>query len=178
MKLAFVAPLFALMAACSAPLQRGAPIPVLNVMAQAAARPFICASYDARTDTCETVSTVRVNGSRISYDTQLAVNYAGAPVALRVQADSLVRGVEECFDGKSARVTVDSSAIPDAEAKLIKTVLLETYAIYDGLCGTHYATSGEGYFFIVNNEKGIELPALSAEVRFFAERKPLRFRGQ
>lgn len=168
--------LFFLIAACSVPIERGAPVPVLTVMSEATARPFLCASFDPRSETCETVSKVSVQGNRIRYDSQLTVNYAGQPVGVRVRADSRVRGVEECFDGKSARVQVDAKDLPPGEADLIKQVLLETYAIYDGLCGTHYAAGDNGYFFIVTNEDGVELPVLSTTVQFFEDAKPLRFR--
>ncbi len=176
MKARYLAGAFAALTACDVPepVTKGAFVPLAQVYAENADKPFECVGYKASSESCEGLGRSVIRGNTVTSTTLFALD-EGLPATIKVVTRHRVKNGRACGIIGRAKVTVESDATPEAAAAVSNmfTVLM-TDMIRD-LCIGYYR-SGEGYYVETTTLNGEVVPDLTETgiSRFFATQKKLR----
>jgi len=177
MKLIFPVVGFVALSACAtpatppAPILDGAPIPFSQVLAENVDRPFECLGYDARTDTCEEVSTFEAlgNGQYIATSTTL-FGPSFPPIIITTKLSE--NGDMVCFDISEISFSVKGES--DLSTELALASIENEFKNFGETCGV-YVASETGYTAQIVRGPDFALADPPVELRFFAREKGLRF---
>ena len=165
---------FVALSACArppVPTLDGAPIPFSQVLADNVDRPFECLGYDARTDTCEEVSTFEAlgNGRYIATSTTL-FGPSSPPITITTKLRE--NGDMVCFNISEIAFSVKGES--DLSTELALASIENEFKDFGEACGI-YVASETGYTAQIVSGPDFALADPFVDLRFFAREKGLRF---
>ncbi|MCF6444017.1 hypothetical protein [Nereida sp. MMG025] len=169
--LSFVA--LAALAACAPSFSPDTAVSYKEILRMSEKQPYECAQYDAASDTCEVVSTIKENrDGTVAVRSQFQANIF-APATITIDANLTPDGARLCGDYKNVGITVDSN-LTAGENRDLAEILRQTLQAYGTVCGAYYRR-GAGIVAVSEYPDGRlveDQPVLG--VQFFPEAKPLR----
>lgn len=163
------------LAACAAPLPpKGEFVPIKQVFAENADKPFECVGYQAASDSCEGLGRSEVRGNTIVSSTLFAIDI-GVPVQVRTVTRHPIVNGKSCGLIGRVKVTVEGADSPEGEAAITDMFSAMMTDLVSDLCVAYYR-SGEGYFVEATTLDGelVEGVTDAGISRFFATQKKLR----
>lgn len=156
------------------PATKGAFVPLAQVYAENADKPFECVGYQATSDSCEGLGRSVIRGNVVTSTTLFALD-EGLPATIKVVTRHRVKNGKACGIIGRAKVTVESDATPEAAAAVTDMFTVLMTDMVSELCVGYYR-SGEGYYVEATTLSGEVLPDLTETgvSRFFATQKKLR----
>lgn len=155
-----------------APLPQGTPVTIAQLLTETAATPYECTGFDARSDSCEAISTYTRSGDRVANAGMFLLSEeprikASGTVKLRIVGDRL------CGDLGETDLSIEGMADPQAAA-FVRDTAIAVLGQLGEICAS-YARLGEGHYVAdYTTASGDPLPEAREELRFFARPKKLR----
>ena len=156
------------------PVTKGAFVPLAQVYAENADKPFECVGYKASSDSCEGLGRSSIRGHTVTSTTLFALD-EGLPTTIKVVTRHRVKDGRACGIIGQAKVTIESDATPEAEAAVTNMFTVLMTEMTRDLCVGYYR-SGEGYYVETTTLSGEPMPDMTETgiSRFFATQKKLR----
>lgn len=163
-----------LLAAACAPVPKGEPVPIKLLFAENAQKPYECAEFDARSNSCEALATRKVRGDRIDYRAEFILpRLPGVPGKGHVTIDMPFQIEGDRYCGNFRRSNVRIKGLPSSYATDLAIALKAELAKEGDLC-TSYYRDGSGYLSVTTRRDGSPIRDGTGVVVFLTQPKALR----
>ncbi len=162
-----------ILAAC-APVPKGEPVPIKLLFAENAQKPYECAEYDSRSNSCEAIAVRKVRGNRVEYRAEFILpRLPGVPGQghVTVRAPFQIEGDRYC--GNFRRSDVRIKGLPSSYATDLAIALKVELAKEGDIC-TRYYRDGAGYVSVTTKRDGSPIRDGTGPVVFLTQPKALR----
>lgn len=163
-----------LIAASCAPVPRGEPVPIKMLFAENAGKPFECAEYEARSNTCEALAIRKVRGNRVDYRAEFIMpRLPGVPGIGKATIDVPFRIEGDRYCGTFRRSNVKITGLPSSYATDL-AIALKVQLSKEGDVCTRYYRNGAGYLSVTTRRDGTPIRDGTGPVLFVERPKALR----
>ncbi len=162
------------LAAACAPTPKGEPVPIKLLFAENAKKPYECAEFDARSNSCEALAVRRVRGDRVEYRAEFILpRLPGVPGQghVTINAPFKIEGNRYC--GNFGRSDVKIKGLPSSYATDLAIALKVQLAKEGDVC-TSYYRDGAGYLSVTTRRDGSPVRDGTGPVVFLTQPKALR----
>lgn len=163
-----------ILAAACAPVPKGDPVPIKLLFAENARKPYECAEYDARSNSCEAIAVRKVRGNRVEYRAEFILpRLPGVPGQGRVTINAPFRIEGDRYCGNFRRSDVKIKGLPSSYATDLAIALKVELAKEGDIC-TRYYRDGSGYVSVTTKRDGTPIRDGTGPVVFLSQPKALR----